>query len=72
MGAFWATNLPKAVTPRLDKVMHPLMSSQAKGRDNELAKSQAFCLDAFVPLTPQGGSVILVFEQKQANFLLKP
>ena len=30
--------------------MCPLTSSQAKGRDNELAKIQTFCLDAFTPL----------------------
>ena len=30
--------------------MRPLMSSQAKGRDKELAKIQTFCLDAFAPL----------------------
>ena len=35
---------------QLDNVMRPLMSSQAMGRDKELAKIQAFCLDAFAPV----------------------
>ena len=30
--------------------MRPLMSSQTKGRDKELAKIQTFCPDAFAPL----------------------
>ena len=47
---FGKPNLPKATTPQLDNVMRPLMSSQAKGRDKELAKIQTFCLDAFAPL----------------------
>ena len=47
---FGKPNLPKATTPQLDNVMRPLMSSQAKGRDKELAKIQTFRLDAFAPL----------------------
>ena len=47
---FGKPNFPKATTPQLDNVMRPLMSSQAKGRDKELAKIQTFCLDAFAPL----------------------
>ena len=47
---FGKPNLTKATTPQLDNVMRPLMSSQAKGRDKELAKIQTFCLHAFAPL----------------------
>ena len=47
---FGKPNLPNATTPQLDNVMRPLMSSQAKGRDKELAKIQTFCFDAFAPL----------------------